>query len=95
MKTVFFSEALTGLNALMNDVCNEHAPTVIARDNGEAVVILSLSDFNSMEETMYLLGSSKNARRLTDSISQLQAGKVKSRELIHRDEKETLKQENR
>jgi antitoxin YefM len=55
--------------------------------------MLSLADFNSMEETMYLLSSPKNANRLMESIAQLKAGQVKTRELIRNEQEEGRKQE--
>jgi len=53
--------------------------------------MLSLEDFNSMEETMYLFGSAKNANRLMESIAQLRAGKARPRELIRNDEQGSAK----
>ena len=77
----------------MDDVCKDHNPTLITRVNGEHVVMLSLADFNSMEETMYLLSSPKNADRLMESIAQLKAGRVQTRELIRNEGQEGKKQE--
>ena len=88
MNILTFSEARAGLKAVMDDVCKDHAPTVITRVNGEHVVMLSLSDFNSMQETMYLLGSAKNAKKLMESIEQLKAGKTQIRELIRNEKQE-------
>lgn len=82
MNILTFSEARAGLKSVMDDVCKDHAPTVITRVSGEHVVMLSLSDFNSIEETLYLLGSQKNASRLIESIAQLRAGEVRTQELI-------------
>lgn len=48
--------------------------------------MLSLADFNSIEETMYLLGSPKNASRLMESLAQLKAGKARIRELDRNEE---------
>lgn len=42
-------------------------------------------DFNSTDETTYLLSSENNTKRLTESIAQLKAGKSKHRELIRRE----------
>lgn len=92
MNILTFSEARAGLKTVMDDVCKDHAPTVITRVSGEHVVMLSLSDFNSIEETMYLLGSSKNASRLMESIAQLKAGKAHFRELIRNEKQEGRKQ---
>ncbi len=92
MNTVSFSEAHAGLKAVMDDVCINHTPTIITRQNGEPVVLLSLADFNSIEETLYLLGSPKNASRLMESLEQLKAGKAQKREL-YRDEQQENKQQ--
>lgn len=92
MNILTFSEARASLKTVMDDVCKDHAPTVVTRVSGEHVVMLSLADFNSMEETMYLLSSANNASRLMESIAQLKAGKAHPRELISNDKKEDQKQ---
>ena len=48
----------------------------------EAVVLMSLEDFESLTETAYLMQSPKNAKRLIDSIEELKTGKGKKRELV-------------
>jgi antitoxin YefM len=92
MNILTFSEARASLKTVMDDVCKDHIPTVVTRVNGEHVVMLSLDDFNSMEETMHLLGSENNARRLRESIAQLKAGKAEIRELIRNDKPKKQKQ---
>lgn len=91
MNILTFSEARASLKTVMDDVCKDHTPTVVSRVNGEHVVMLSLADFNSMKETMYLLGSANNANRLMESIAQLKAGKAQPRELIRNVEQEEQK----
>jgi antitoxin YefM len=86
MNILTFSEARASLKTVMDNVCKDHAPTVVSRVNGEHVVMLSLADFNSMKETLYLLSSPANANHLLESIAQLKAGQAQARELI-RDEK--------
>jgi len=83
MNIVTFTEARAGFKAMMDAVCQDHTPTVITRVGGEHVVMLSLDDYNSMQETMHLLSSAKNAGRLMESIAQLRAGRAKPRTLIH------------
>jgi len=92
MNVLTFSEARASLKTVMDDVCKDHAPTIVTRVSGEHVVMLSLADFNSMEETMYLLSSANNAKHLMESIAQLKAGKSKPRELIRDDQQESQKQ---
>jgi antitoxin YefM len=92
MNILSFTEARAGFKAVMDTVCKDHEPTVITRVSGEHVVMLSLDDFNSMQETMYLLGSAKNATRLMESIAQLKAGKAKPRVLIQHGQSENEEQ---
>lgn len=82
MQTTTFSYTRQNLASTMDKVVNDHSPIIITRQNKEPVVILSLSDFKSMEETAYLMQSSNNASRLNDAINQLEAGLGTVRELI-------------
>ena len=88
MNILTFGEARASLKTVMDDVCKDHAPTVVIRVNGEHIVMLSLADFNSIEETMYLLGSANNTSRLMESIAQLKAGKAQPRDLIRNEKQE-------
>jgi antitoxin YefM len=45
-------------------------------------VMISLEDYQALEETAYLLRSPKNARRLLESIAELEAGRGSERELL-------------
>ncbi|WP_028237822.1 type II toxin-antitoxin system Phd/YefM family antitoxin [Stutzerimonas azotifigens] len=89
MNILTFSQARASLKQTMDDVCRDHAPTVVTRTGGDHVVLLSLSDFNSMQETMHLLSSPKNASRLAESIAQLRAGKARVRDLPTDEQEET------
>lgn len=81
MQILTFSEARANLKQTMDDVCRDHEPAVITRQRGEPVVVMSLEDYNSMAETVYLLGNEKNAAWLRESIAQHKAGKVLTREM--------------
>lgn len=82
MDVLTFSETRANLKSVMDQVVNDHTPVVVARKRGEAVVMLSLDDWNSIEATLHLLSNPENARRLRSSISQLDAGKGIERDLI-------------
>jgi antitoxin YefM len=81
MHVLTFSQARADLKQTMDDVCRDHEPAVITRQRGEPVVMISLEDYNGMRETMYLLESSANSKRLRASIAQLRAGKAVTQEL--------------
>ena len=85
MKVFNFSESRAALKTIMDDVCSDHAPAVVTRQRGDAVVLLSLQDYNSIMETMHLQSSPANAKRLAGSIEQLRAGRTKVRRLIDLD----------
>jgi antitoxin YefM len=73
-KSITLTKARANLKTVMDDVCQNHAPIVITRQDGEPVVILSLADYNSLEETLYLLGNVSNAKHLMESMAQIKAG---------------------
>jgi len=65
----------------MDKVCDDHAPVIITRKAAQSVVMMSLEDYQALEETAYLLRSPKNARRLLESLAELEAGKGTERTL--------------
>jgi antitoxin YefM len=92
MNVLTFSEARASLKTVMDTVCRDHTPTIVSRVSGEHVVMMSLADFNSMTETMYLLSSPANANHLMESIAQLRAGQTQPRELIRNEKSKKQKQ---
>lgn len=82
MDAISYSSARKNLVKTMTKVCEDHAPMIITRKNAPAVVMMSLEDFNAIEETGYLLRSPANAIRLRKSIEQVNKGKIKKRKLI-------------
>lgn len=81
MTALTYSAARENLASTMDRVCQDHDPVIITRNRDQAVVMLSLEDFESLQETAYLLRSPANARRLLDSIKSLDAGKTVSKKL--------------
>jgi antitoxin YefM len=63
-------------------VNDDHEPVIVTRAKGKPVVMVSLEDWASMDETTYLLASPENARRLRESIRELNEGKAVVRDLI-------------
>jgi antitoxin YefM len=82
MKAISYTAARQNLAKTMEQVCQDHAPIIITRKTNDSVVIMSLEDYASLQETAYLLRSPKNTRRLIESIAQLEDGKGAERELI-------------
>lgn len=82
MNAISYTYALTSLTKIMDQVCNDHAPVIITRKEGASVVLISLEDYQAMEETMYLLRSPANALNLLESIAELEVGKGVTQKLI-------------
>lgn len=70
MKTLVFDEASKILAKAIHHVCQHQEPIEITREDGESVVMLTLADHSSMVETLHLLGNSKNAAWLRESVAQ-------------------------
>jgi antitoxin YefM len=82
MDVVSYSDARANLKGVMDRVVGDRTHVVITRQKAEAVVVVSLQDWNAMEETMHLLSTPANAERLRGSIRQLDGGGGTERELI-------------
>lgn len=82
MDAISYTSARQNLAETMDKVCDNHEPTIITRNGHESVVMISLDDYNSLEETSYLLKSSKNTKRLIQSIVELEKGNGVERELL-------------
>ena len=55
METVTYTDARKNLAKTIEKVCDDHVPIVITRQKAESVVLISLEDYHSLEETAYLL----------------------------------------
>ena len=77
-----FSNARNNLKATFDRVVSSRAPMKIARQRGENVVVVSESEWESIEETLHLLSSPRNAERLLEAIRGLEAGEGEEHELI-------------
>ena len=82
MNTITYTWARGNLAKTMAKVCDDHSPVTITRKTAQPVVMMSLEDFEALEETAYLLRCPKNARRLLESIAELESGKGTEKELV-------------
>ena len=63
------------------ELSEDHDGIIITRKRDQAVVMLSLEDYESLRETAYLLRSPANARRLSEGIEELERGEGVTKEL--------------
>lgn len=74
MDSISYTIARRNLAKIMEHVCNDHAPVAITSKGEGAVVMISMEDYQALEETAYLLRSPKNMRHLIESITELGDG---------------------
>ena len=82
MQTISYSTFRSNLSSVMDSVNDDHKPVLITRQNGKPAVLISVEDFESYQETAYLMQSPNNAQRLNDSMADIEAGKTLSHGLI-------------
>ncbi|MCE9547111.1 MAG: type II toxin-antitoxin system prevent-host-death family antitoxin [Planctomycetia bacterium] len=80
MDAISHTAARANLAAIMTKVCRDRAPVIITRERGPSVVVLSLEEYNAIQETGYLLQSPANAKRLMQAKEALErrSGMVRS-----------------
>ncbi len=77
-----YSQARQNLASTFDAVINDCEEVIVTRAGHEPVVIVSLTEYESLKETAYLLGNPANARKLYESIEAINAGQVIERDLI-------------
>ena len=74
MDTINFSTTRQKLASVMDKVAEDRAPILITRQKGSPAVIMSLDEYNALQETAYLMSNPANAKRLFESVAELKAG---------------------
>jgi len=86
MKHTTSTDLRKNLSAMMDRVNEDHEPVIVTRAKGKPVVMISLEDYQAMDETTYLLASPANARALRDAIARVERGEVVARTLAELEE---------
>lgn len=81
MDTITYTSLRATLASAMDRVCDDHEPLIVTRNGAQSVVMLSLEDYQALEDTAALLRSPANAKRLLAAVAQLKAGKGNERDL--------------
>ncbi len=81
MKVLNYSDLRQNLAENLNIVAEDHEVLIVSRSNEKNVVIISLDEYNSIQETLYLLSSENNAKRLNKAIDDMKQGKFIKRKL--------------
>ena len=82
MNAVTLADAKENLERLIEQVLADAEPAILCTEKGDKVVLISLDEFNSWKETIYLLSSPANAVHLRQSIAEARAGKLEEKALV-------------
>ncbi|TVP50472.1 MAG: type II toxin-antitoxin system prevent-host-death family antitoxin [Mongoliibacter sp.] len=82
MEITTYSNFRQHLKSFLDKVFTNREPVFVTRSNGEDVVVMSKSDYDSMLETFHLLKSPKNAERLLKGIEEYEKGLGKEKNLL-------------
>ena len=85
MEIVNYSQLRQNLKTVLDRVVNDADSTVVVRRDSEDAVIMSKQHYDSIMETLYLMKSPANAKRLTESIARIEAGEIEEHQLIDPD----------
>jgi antitoxin YefM len=77
-----YTEFRNELKSYLDNVEFNNETLIIKRGSGKGTVLISLDEYNSIMETLHLLSSKKNAKRLFESIEQMKTGKKAQHKLI-------------
>jgi antitoxin YefM len=82
MRAITSNQAKERLDELIDTVILDVEPTIVCNDQGKQAVLMSLDEFNSWQETLYLLSNPANGEHLMESIKQAKSGKKSEKNLI-------------
>lgn len=81
MNAITYTAARENLASTIDRVCNDRDPVIITRKRNQSVVMISLEDYEALEETAYLLRSPSNAKRLVSALESLEKGNAEAKEI--------------
>ena len=81
MEVTTLTDFRRNMKAYFEKVLSMGTPLFISRPKGNDLVVMSKSEYNSMQETFHLLKSPKNAERLMKAMEQDKQGGGTQREL--------------
>ena len=82
MTVVNFSEFRNNLKYNLDSVSNDKDVVVVSRSKDKNVVLLPLSEYNSLMETIHLMQSEKNRQRINEALLEMSKGEYSSHSLI-------------
>jgi antitoxin YefM len=82
MRVVNYSDFRNNLAENLNHVNDDGDIVVVSRPKGKNVVVMSLEEYNSWKETLYLMSTKANRERLEKAVQEIAEGKFERHDLI-------------
>jgi len=70
MHSITYTALRKSLSSVLDTLENNHVAYQVTRKNHKNMIILTEEDYNSAQETLYLLSNPANAARMRESIKQ-------------------------
>ncbi len=67
---ISYSHARSNLKDTFDQVCENHESVIITRKDGKNVVVFSEEDYDAMMETLYLMSSRENYKKISESLNE-------------------------
>ena len=82
MEVLNYTEFRTNLTKSLNKVTDDAEIVVVSRSKGKNVGVMGLEEYNSIQETLHLMSTPANRRRLEEAIAEMEIGKFTEQSLI-------------
>lgn len=82
MVVINYSAFRKNLKENLDKACDNYEVIIVSRAHNKNVVVISLNEYNSWQETKYLLSTVNNQKRLLDAIKDTEQGKYETNPLI-------------
>ena len=86
MLAVNYTYARDNFKDCCDSATNDCNPVIITRKDNKNVVLISLEEYNNLQENFYIMSDKKDYDRLLESKKQIEKGRHKIRELIEVDD---------
>ena len=84
MEVLNYTEFRKNLTKNLNKVNDDAEIVLVSRSRGKNVVVMSLEEYNAIQETLHVTKSAANRKRLDSAIAEMQKGKYKKHALIEK-----------
>jgi len=82
MEITTYSNFRQNLKRYLDSILASRDPLFVTRSKGDDIVVLAKTDYESMQETIHLLSSPRNAQRIAEALEEYNKGKGERKELI-------------